>query len=111
MLSCFLLSRRRHTRCALVTVVHTCALPIYLLEGAHLDAGLIHVDHEVGDALVLGHVGCGAGDEDPPAGELRTGGPHLLAVDDPLVPVARGPALRSEERRGGKARHSTYRSR
>src|SRR3546814_8912113 len=26
----FLSSRRRHTRCALLTVVQTCALPIYL---------------------------------------------------------------------------------
>src|SRR3546814_948017 len=27
--SCFLSSRRRHTRCALVTGVQTCALPIF----------------------------------------------------------------------------------
>src|SRR3546814_1338504 len=27
---CFFSSRRRHTRCALVTGVQTCALPIYL---------------------------------------------------------------------------------
>src|SRR3546814_10797387 len=29
-LFCFCSSRRRHTRCALVTGVQTCALPIYL---------------------------------------------------------------------------------
>src|SRR3546814_1204693 len=29
-LVCFFSSRRRHTRCALVTGVQTCALPIYL---------------------------------------------------------------------------------
>src|SRR3546814_16275793 len=29
----FLSSRRRHTRCALVTGVQTCALPIYVVEG------------------------------------------------------------------------------
>src|SRR3546814_10663977 len=29
----FFSSRRRHTRCALVTGVQTCALPIYLLKG------------------------------------------------------------------------------
>src|SRR3546814_1216445 len=29
----FFSSRRRHTRCALVTGVQTCALPIYLLQG------------------------------------------------------------------------------
>src|SRR3546814_10644656 len=31
MLDCFVASRRRHTMCALVTGVHTCALPIYAL--------------------------------------------------------------------------------
>src|SRR3546814_12249132 len=30
---CFFSSRRRHTRCALVTGVQTCALPIYVLHG------------------------------------------------------------------------------
>src|SRR3546814_5650316 len=29
----FFSSRRRHTRCALVTGVHTCALPIFLIVG------------------------------------------------------------------------------
>src|SRR3546814_10162750 len=29
-LCCFFSSRRRHTRCALVTGVQTCALPIYI---------------------------------------------------------------------------------
>src|SRR3546814_3553783 len=33
---CFCSSRRRHTRCALVTGVQTCALPIYLHGGAYL---------------------------------------------------------------------------
>src|SRR3546814_5603544 len=30
---CFFSSRRRHTRCALVTGVQTCALPIFALNG------------------------------------------------------------------------------
>src|SRR3546814_14745021 len=34
---CFFSSRRRHTRCALVTGVQTCALPIF-------DLGIIHPD-------------------------------------------------------------------
>src|SRR3546814_7682947 len=36
MLNCFFFfsSRRRHTRCALVTGVQTCALPIYMLKAA-----------------------------------------------------------------------------
>src|SRR3546814_99542 len=38
MLCSFLFSsRRRHTRCALVTGVQTCALPIYAHEAAHLE--------------------------------------------------------------------------
>src|SRR3546814_18243969 len=32
---CFFSSRRRHTRCAVVTGVQTCALPICLLQGGH----------------------------------------------------------------------------
>src|SRR3546814_7669578 len=35
----FFSSRRRHTRCALVTGVQTCALPIYLVIGAVLVPG------------------------------------------------------------------------
>src|SRR3546814_10537263 len=35
-LICFFSSRRRHTRCALVTGVQTCALPIYT-ESAHIE--------------------------------------------------------------------------
>ena len=41
--------------------------------------------------LCFGCVGVGAGDEHPPLGEVGEGGPHLLAVDDPLVAVAHGP--------------------
>src|SRR3546814_11842161 len=36
MTSCFFSSRRRHTRCALVTGVQTCALPISDLRSAHI---------------------------------------------------------------------------
>src|SRR3546814_3736983 len=35
----FFSSRRRHTRCALVTGVQTCALPIYSLTGLFIDTG------------------------------------------------------------------------
>src|SRR3546814_3809461 len=34
LLFCFFSSRRRHTRCALVTGVQTCALPIYTISTA-----------------------------------------------------------------------------
>src|SRR3546814_2165887 len=53
-LSCLFSSRRRHTRCALVTGVQTCALPIYDRLGRHLgvdlaravDASLDHCGRE-----------------------------------------------------------------
>src|SRR3546814_1138617 len=69
-------SRRRHTRCALVTGVQTCALPIYQPD----------VRHSVAPR---------ARRADGPGG--RGGAAHL--------------ALRSEERRVGKERVSTCRSR
>src|SRR3546814_9497641 len=37
-ISFFFSSRRRHTRCALVTGVQTCALPICLIDGRRLAA-------------------------------------------------------------------------
>src|SRR3546814_466103 len=43
---CFFASRRRHTRCALVTGVQTCALPIF--EGPHG-----HLKRDIQDALLL----------------------------------------------------------
>ena len=53
--------------------------------------GQVHRADEVRDALVLGRVGIGAGDEDAEAGELGQRRPDLLAVDHPLVAVAHGP--------------------
>src|SRR3546814_942831 len=38
----FFSSRRRHTRCALVTGVQTCALPIFVVEGKFGPAGQCH---------------------------------------------------------------------
>src|SRR3546814_7647533 len=40
----FFSSRRRHTRCALVTGVQTCALPIFMRRGASFDAGLMQIN-------------------------------------------------------------------
>ena len=51
---------------------------------------------------MLGHVGIGSGDELAPLGELGAGAPHLLAVDDPLVAVANGPAAERGEVRAGR---------
>ena len=67
----------------------------HLLERADVDAGLVDVEHEVGDALVLRDVGIGAGQEHADVGDLRARRPHLLPVDDPLVAVT--------HRRGGEA--------
>src|SRR3546814_4633668 len=44
----FFSSRRRHTRCALVTGVQTCGLPIYVLETDPREAGEL-----IGPGLVL----------------------------------------------------------
>src|SRR3546814_4477763 len=66
-MSFFFSSRIRHTRCALVTGVQTCALPILLLR-----------------ILV------GADEEESPVGMLRQRRPGLLPVDDIVVAVAHG---------------------
>src|SRR3546814_4561939 len=78
----FFSSRRRHTRCALVTGVQTCALPIYVyLAGASAKAYL--------DAYVIS--------------------PGWQELSDPLK--ARVIRKRSEERRVGKECVSKCRSR
>src|SRR3546814_2666716 len=46
MMLCFLSSRRRHTRCALVTGVQTCALPI--LSAGAVGMNLLHAAHAHG---------------------------------------------------------------
>src|SRR3546814_8039781 len=57
MLCFFYSSRRRHTRCALVTGVQTCALPIYEMKEWAVflhDPNPIHLDVEVVKAKGLG---------------------------------------------------------
>src|SRR3546814_2736180 len=78
----FFSSRRRHTRCALVTGVQTCALPIF---AAPLARGDVVADHEL--ALEV----------DP--------GDELLELEREQT------AVRSEERRVGKECVSTCSSR
>src|SRR3546814_4167084 len=80
----FFSSRRRHTRCALVTGVQTCALPISSAE-----------------ASLAGHDARAFGEDDnrAPPGERR-----LRLAHHPAQP-------RSEERRVGKECVSTCRSR
>src|SRR3546814_15101782 len=56
-MSClFFSSRRRHTRCALVTGVQTCALPIYLVgqaeHGPDSPAWLVTLDRGLAEAVM-----------------------------------------------------------
>src|SRR3546814_7715253 len=93
MLSCvlffFFSSRRRHTRCALVTGVQTCALPILIksagnrISPTEVEEAAVAVEG-IGEAVALG------------------------VRDDRLGQAV---LLRSEERRVGKACVSTCRSR
>src|SRR3546814_16108522 len=96
---CFFSSRRRHTRCALVTGVQTCALPILgnYLAGNSADntlSGMDGNDTLVGDAGSDSLIG-GAGDDD-----------YVVAVGSGTDVIDR-----SEERRVGKECVSTCRSR
>src|SRR3546814_8766857 len=104
----FFSSRRLHTRCALVTGVQTCALPIYgdeLGEAAHADCRGVAPDAqealEVGDAI---RRGLDMAVEEH-GGRTEPGG--VPGADD-FLPALDG---RSEERRVGKAWVSTCRAR
>src|SRR5438034_28902 len=65
-------------------------VPGHLAERPHLDAGRLHVDQEVADAVVLGLVRLGADQGEQPVGLARARGPDLLAVDDPRVALEHG---------------------
>ena len=58
---------------------------------ADLDAGRVHADEQERDALVLGRVAVGAGQQEAPVAPVRQRRPHLLPVDHPLVAVEDGP--------------------
>ena len=73
----------------------------HLDQRTHGDARLVHVDREVGDALVLRGIGIGSGDEHAHVGDLAAGGPDLLAGDDVLVTVLLGLAGEAGEVRSG----------
>jgi hypothetical protein len=60
----------------------------HLPQRAGLHAGAVHVHHEGRQSGVLGHVGIGAHHQQAPASHVGEGGPHLLAIDDPLIAVA-----------------------
>src|SRR3546814_5589770 len=92
----FFSSRRRHTRCALVTGVQTCALPI--------SGGLLTLASPIGSALAAVLVATGLGEDGRFA--LVCGFVAICVV--PLLLVR---PHRSEERRVGKECVSTCRSR
>src|SRR3546814_15327203 len=81
MLYFFFTSRRRHTRCALVTGVQTCALPIFTLT----DDGDLPLTEDTAqdDAMIRRHVAYVREDGDIP---FALGGDH--AVTFPLVEAA-----------------------
>src|SRR3546814_12346818 len=92
----FFSSRRRHTRCALVTGVQTCALPIYLREhGLRLTTAESCTAGKIVTLLA----------EVPGSGALIESGYVVYS------PEAKQRLLRSEERRVGKECVSTCRSR
>src|SRR3546814_15122995 len=84
---CFFSSRRRHTRCALVTGVQTCALPICRGSGSSVTSPVI-------------------GPYSAPEPAWTTAGPG-----HPSARHAAAASARSEERRVGKECVSTCRSR
>src|SRR3546814_8727479 len=90
----FFSSRRRHTRCALVTGVQTCALPIS-------DPGLVRSNNEdtVAEDVDIGLLVLADGMGGYNAGEVASGIAVTTVID------------RSEERRVGKECVSTCRSR
>src|SRR3546814_5787944 len=89
--SFFFSSRRRHTRCALVTGVQTCALPIFTPE----------------DGIITGHVVIVLVAGLPAYVLVKLLTPGFYARKDTKTPVK----TRSEERRVGKECVSTCRSR
>src|SRR3546814_2190658 len=103
----FFSSRRRHTRCALVTGVQTCALPIlrpalprFLMENSDIALDFVHNESgaDVDDQVARGMLDCAIfsrPQSDPPGA---------------FEPIFAEPA-RSEERRVGKECVSTCRSR
>src|SRR3546814_6983766 len=81
----FFSSRRRHTRCALVTGVQTCALPIFENDAHQRSGAMLGPDRATDSAK--------------------------FDLDNPLDLSRIGVGVRSEERRVGKECVSTCRSR
>src|SRR3546814_13401396 len=119
LLFCFFFSsRRRHTRCALVTGVQTCALPIFTLATEHADVlDTVAAEQAGGRVVTILPVGQdGLVDREAARAAIvpGTGLVAAMLVNNEIgviQPVADLAPLRSEERRVGKACVSTCRSR
>ncbi len=68
-----------------------------LLDRPHLHAGRLHREMKHRQPLVLGGVRVRAGEQQTVVGELRAGGPDLLAVDDPVIAVAFGAGAQARD--------------
>src|SRR3546814_1667641 len=100
----FFSSRRRHTRCALVTGVQTCALPISKGLGGEFGGWLlIHGTTELFAIVLAGAAGFRIG--------MAVAFPGRLSRIDSAVAAGRGAGVRSDERRVGKECVSTCSSR
>src|SRR3546814_9323135 len=99
-------SRRRHTRCALVTGVQTCALPIYCVE--HLRQGFLAGLGQAGDGVEL-LLDPGGGTA--LAGEPDGGLAYQNLVERQVQNLGEAWKHRPEERRVGKECVSPCRSR
>src|SRR3546814_2669839 len=97
----FFSSRRRHTRCALVTGVQTCALPISTL--MVMDGSSFYLDVHKATILVISSL---CSPPTVPKSDSRVS-LHRFAVHRSILQQHR----RSEERRVGKECVSTCRSR
>ncbi len=64
-------------------------IAVHLAQRADVDAGSAQIEPERGDPCVLGYVGIAAREKEPPLRVVAAARPDLLAVDDPLVAVAR----------------------
>src|SRR3546814_5788805 len=100
MWTCFLSSRRRHTRCALVTGVQTCALPISfgtvkLLEWMEANGHVPDLclvgeptsEHRLGDVVKIGRRGSVNVWITVPGIQGHVAYPHL--ADNPITPLVR----------------------
>src|SRR3546814_6840324 len=102
----FFSSRRRHTRCALVTGVQTCALPISRRRARHMAAVACHAVATRGDALdqrSFAHVS--------PLSDRRLQGRGLYAPPARYASPPQRPPRRRHRRRAPASRRTRPRDR